>query len=72
MALEGQREAIWFDEEHDNYVCSPAGAAYLLDMGVRQLWRERIETGRLRVAYLPDGDHEVLVPRALVVNKPTR
>ena len=72
MALDEQREAIYFDKEFDIYVCSPAGAAYLLDMGVRQLWRERIEAGRLAVTYLPDGRSLVSVPKHLVINVPTR
>jgi hypothetical protein len=62
--------AIMPDPEHDQYLCSAAGAAYLLDMPIRSVWKDMVETGRLRVVYLPSGYAEIAVPKKLVVNQP--
>lgn len=73
MATHTDRSSMIIEDTINNtYICSPAGAAFLLDMPIRQLWREMIETGRLRVNYLPDGRHEIVVPKNTVINLPSR
>ena len=66
-----EREAIQLDPERSLYVCSPMGAARMLDVPVASVWRNYIETGDLRVIYEPEGFVSIEVPLNRVVNRST-
>lgn len=67
--MPSERVHIQYDPEKDAYICSPVGAARMLDVPVTSVWRDFIETGRLRVIYEPEGTVSIEVPPNLVIER---